>query len=679
MSEHQLWNELGNIYINSGAYDQAIKAYDKSIEVEPEFGWAYNNLAFAHMRQGEPEKSIPYYQRSIELLDNFSDKAVALHRLGTSYQVMDDTKNAILAFQRAVDLDMDNSVYRDDLAVAMAEYAYEEEEKIEADVAEVAEDIAKAVEDVAEAVEEVAESVEDVAEAVEDVAEMAEAVEDIAEAVEEAAEMVEATEEIAEAVEEVAEAVEEVAEAVEEVAEAVEEVETEEASAKSDFATWLEKTVEKLSDKAFAKKSAAFEDAPIAIPEYVDQAEVIAGLISVVESQALEPDEGDALAESVDVPEAAVEAVAQPELVAETEEDEAIEEITEAAEDVAEAVEDVAEAVEEVADAIEDVADAVEKIAEALAESLDEPEEEVETVAQDEPVGEAEVGPESLDEPEAEVEAVAQDELVVEAAVERQEARDEDIPSVPLAIVKDLIPVLNSIEDDDLDVNVDDLMAAISQEMALDEDDLIDDVIEETPSLALEDEIEEDEEEILLDELDDEELDNEDDDELISQEDHQEETPAFLPSDEMIADPGLSGNGNGHKSNDKEINMGTATIWGELGNVFYTAGVFEGAYLAYKKAIELDANFGLAFNNLALLHVRDGEYLKAAELYLKSINMLGDNASKVVSWNNLGNTFRALEEYEQAEQAYRKADELDTEKTTVKNWTRYGLLHTPSS
>ncbi len=557
------------------------------------------------------------------------------------------------------------------------------------DVAEAVEEVAKmveAVEDVAEAVEEVAkmvEAVEDVAEAVEEVAKMVEATEEIAEAVEEVAEAVEevaeAVEEVAEAVEEVAEAVEEVAEAVKEVAEAVKEVETEEASAKSDFATWLEKTVEKLSDKAFAKKSAAFEDAPIAIPEYVDQAEVIAGLISVVESQALEPDEGDAEAESVDVPEAAVEAVAQAEPVAETEEDEAIEEIAEAAEDVAEAAEDVAEAVEEVADAIEDVADAVEKIAEALAESLDEPEEEVETVAQDEPVGEAEVGPESLDEPEAEVEAVAQDELVVEAAVERQEAMDDDIPSVPLAIVKDLIPVFNSIEDDDLDVNVDDLMDAISQEMALDEDDLIDDVIEETPSLALEDEIEEDEEEILLDELDDEELDNEDDDDLISQEDHQEETPAFLPTDEMIADHGHNGNGNGHKSNDKEINMGTATIWGELGNVFYTAGVFEGAYLAYKKAIELDANFGLAFNNLALLHVRDGEYLKAAELYLKSINMLDDNASKVVSWNNLGNTFRALDEYEQAEQAFRKADELDTEKTTVKNWTRYGLLHTPSS
>ena len=66
MSEHQLWNELGNIYINSGAFEQAIKAYDKAIESDAEFGWAYNNKALAYMRLGESEKSIPLYQRSIE-------------------------------------------------------------------------------------------------------------------------------------------------------------------------------------------------------------------------------------------------------------------------------------------------------------------------------------------------------------------------------------------------------------------------------------------------------------------------------------------------------------------------------------------------------------------------------------------------------------------------------------
>ena len=128
MSKHQLWNELGNVYINSGAFEEAIQAYRKSIEISPEFGWAYNNMALAYMRLGQPEISIPYYQRSIELLSEFKDKAVAWHRMGNSYQVMDDIENAVLAFQRAVNLDLDNTKYRHDLAVAKAEYAYEEEE-----------------------------------------------------------------------------------------------------------------------------------------------------------------------------------------------------------------------------------------------------------------------------------------------------------------------------------------------------------------------------------------------------------------------------------------------------------------------------------------------------------------------------------------------------------------------
>ena len=121
--------------------------------------------------------------------------------------------------------------------------------------------------------------------------------------------------------------------------------------------------------------------------------------------------------------------------------------------------------------------------------------------------------------------------------------------------------------------------------------------------------------------------------------------------------------------------MSTAKVWGELGNVFYSVGIFEGALFAYEKAIKLDSGFGLALNNLALLHVRNGKYHQAIELCLKSIDLLEDDTSQAISWNNLGNIYRMLEEYGQAEQAYRKADELDTGNLAVENWTRYGLLN----
>ena len=31
MSELEIWNELGNIYFNTGAYDEAVRTYQKAI------------------------------------------------------------------------------------------------------------------------------------------------------------------------------------------------------------------------------------------------------------------------------------------------------------------------------------------------------------------------------------------------------------------------------------------------------------------------------------------------------------------------------------------------------------------------------------------------------------------------------------------------------------------------
>jgi tetratricopeptide (TPR) repeat protein len=110
MSEHELWNELGNLYFMSGAYDQASYAYQRSIEMDPGFGRPYSNLAVTYVQQGKYDEAIDLYRTSIELLADKQEKAISWNRLGTVYRHLKDYSKAVIAFQEADELDPRNTM-----------------------------------------------------------------------------------------------------------------------------------------------------------------------------------------------------------------------------------------------------------------------------------------------------------------------------------------------------------------------------------------------------------------------------------------------------------------------------------------------------------------------------------------------------------------------------------------
>jgi tetratricopeptide (TPR) repeat protein len=102
------WNELGIVCSNTGAYDQAILALQKAIELDPEMGWPYSNLALAFTHQGKYTEAIPLYMKSIEMFDIDREKAISWNRLGDTYRRLNDRENAVKAYQKAVELDPEN-------------------------------------------------------------------------------------------------------------------------------------------------------------------------------------------------------------------------------------------------------------------------------------------------------------------------------------------------------------------------------------------------------------------------------------------------------------------------------------------------------------------------------------------------------------------------------------------
>ena len=104
----QVWNELGNVYMKSGSYDDAIASFQKAIELERSFAWPYSNLAQAFVQKGFYTDAILLYQRSLELFTSDKDKAITWNRLGKVYRCMNDYANAIIAYHTADELDPEN-------------------------------------------------------------------------------------------------------------------------------------------------------------------------------------------------------------------------------------------------------------------------------------------------------------------------------------------------------------------------------------------------------------------------------------------------------------------------------------------------------------------------------------------------------------------------------------------
>ena len=120
------------------------------------------------------------------------------------------------------------------------------------------------------------------------------------------------------------------------------------------------------------------------------------------------------------------------------------------------------------------------------------------------------------------------------------------------------------------------------------------------------------------------------------------------------------------KSGSKEDN---APGWNAQGNVHFKRGEIEAAIQAYNRAIQLDSTFGWPYSNLGAAYQMQGQYAEAIVLYKKSLELLGSDKDKAVSWNGLGNVFRCLNEYENAVVAYQKAAQLDPETAGIRDGT----------
>ena len=121
------------------------------------------------------------------------------------------------------------------------------------------------------------------------------------------------------------------------------------------------------------------------------------------------------------------------------------------------------------------------------------------------------------------------------------------------------------------------------------------------------------------------------------------------------------------KTYQRALNVSPANpqIWNELGLVMLKVNSFDEAAQAFSRASELDRSFGWAYCNLAVAYSNQGKYFEAIELCHKSLAVFKEDDDKAVVWDRLANYYRAINDYDNAVQAYQMADRLNGHVVTV--------------
>lgn len=116
-----IWNEMGNEHFRSENYAEAIIAYNKAVQKDPNFGMPYANMGLISLMQERYSEAILLYKKSIQNLGTDQEKAVAYNGLGNAFRGVGEYDNAVIAYRKAAELDPSSAGLRGHANVFNAE------------------------------------------------------------------------------------------------------------------------------------------------------------------------------------------------------------------------------------------------------------------------------------------------------------------------------------------------------------------------------------------------------------------------------------------------------------------------------------------------------------------------------------------------------------------------------
>ena len=98
------YNNLGSLYQQQGKFDDAITQFKKVIELNPGDPWSYNGLESLFQQQGKFNNVAALFKGEIGLNPNETKLVVIHYNLGLFYHQQDKLDEAIIQFQKTIEL-----------------------------------------------------------------------------------------------------------------------------------------------------------------------------------------------------------------------------------------------------------------------------------------------------------------------------------------------------------------------------------------------------------------------------------------------------------------------------------------------------------------------------------------------------------------------------------------------
>ncbi|UNU24523.1 tetratricopeptide repeat-containing sulfotransferase family protein [Microcoleus vaginatus] len=98
------YHNLGNSLQESGRFDEAVAAYKKAIELNPNFSWSYHSLGDVLVKLEKWEEAVAAYKKAVELNPDFS---WSYHNLGDALLKLQQWEEAAVAYRCEIALNSD--------------------------------------------------------------------------------------------------------------------------------------------------------------------------------------------------------------------------------------------------------------------------------------------------------------------------------------------------------------------------------------------------------------------------------------------------------------------------------------------------------------------------------------------------------------------------------------------